>query len=157
MTTELERLRSESDIRDLLHRFAMAIDDRDWTAFHECLCDEVSVQLDSSIGGSDPTPQDAREWVANARSFFDPLDATHHQLTVYRVELRGDEASVLTYFRAGHYKKHLAGGATFDQVGRYEHQCIRADGQWRIAKWVQKIAYSEGNAALLAKGGDAAH
>ena len=141
-------------IAELLHRFAFAIDERDWAALRDCFDDRVSVALDSSIGGSDPEPSPAEERVDEARSFFGKLDATHHQVTVYRVSVDGDEAEVLSYFRAGHFKDHLVGGSTFDQVGHYLHRCVRRADGWRITGWDQKIRYTEGNAKLLAFGGD---
>ena len=142
------------ELAELLHRFAFAIDERDWVALRDCFDDTVSVALDSSIGGSDESPMPAGERVDEARKFFGKLDATHHQLTVYRVEVDGDAARVLTYFRAGHYKDHVIGGSTFDQVGHYRHECVRREGGWRIAGWRQTIRYTEGNAKLLAFGGD---
>ena len=90
------------------------------------------MRLDDSIGGSNPEPTSAEQRVSEARSFFEKLDATHHQLTVYRVSVDGDRAEVLTYFRAGHFKRHLVGGATFDQVGHYVHDCVRRADGWRI-------------------------
>ena len=142
-------------LTELVQRFARAIDARDWEAFRECLDDTVSVQLDSSIGGSDPAPMPAAERVAKAREFFDPLEATHHHVTVCTVTLDGDSAEVTSNFRAGHFKRHLIGAATFDQVGHYVHRCRRSGDTWVIAGWTQSIAYSQGNTAVLARGGDA--
>ena len=143
-------------LEDLLHRFAFAIDERDWAALEACLDDRVSVRLDETVGGSDEDagPRPAAERVEEARSFFGKLDATHHQLTVCRASVDGDRAELLTYFRAGHFKAHVIGGSTFDQVGHYVHDCVRRPDGWRIAGWRQTIRYTEGNAKLLAFGGE---
>ena len=154
-------LRDRIAVTDLIHRFAMAIDDRDWTVFADCLQDPVSVELDSSIGGSDPSPQAVADRVKLARKFFEPFEATHHHVTVYSVryasiDSKGDELEVRSYFRAGHFKRHFVGGASFEQMGDYRHRCVRTDDGWRISGWKQRIAYTAGNTALLARGGDAA-
>lgn len=147
------------ELSDLIHRFAASIDRRDWTGFRECLDDRVSVKLDDSIGGSNPAPQPAEDWVINARGFFDVLDATHHHVTPYEWTRDEDDdgggaVTVMSYFRAGHFKNVIVGGATFDQVGTYHHRCVRREDGWRIAGWVQRVNYSEGNAKLLAVRGD---
>ena len=151
---------------DLIHRFAWCIDRRDWTGFRACLAPRVTVGLDTSIGGEgdDAEPEDADGRVLAARDFFEPFDATHHHVTLYSVshEPGGDAAEVLSYFRAGHYKQHVLGGATFSQSGHYRHRCARTGVMpdnptgWHITGWRQVIHFTEGNAKLLARGGDGA-
>ena len=143
-------------MRGLIHRFAWCIDRRDWDGFRNVLADEVDVTLDSTVGDSPAGPVPAGQQVEQARDFFDKLDATHHHLTVYRIDLADDgrSAEVLTYFRAGHFKAHVLGGGSFDQAGHYEQRCVRTTDGWRLAGWRQFVAYTQGNAKLLARGGD---
>lgn len=140
---------------DTIHRFAMAIDDRDWAAFAAVLSDPVDVHLDPSLHSPIEGDHPRQRWVDQARSFFETLDRTHHHLTLYRIDhdASSDELVVTSYFRAGHFKSHFVGGATFDQVGRYAHRMVPGGMGLIIRGWTQTIDYTEGNSKILATAG----
>ncbi len=69
----------------------VATDERDWQKVRECFASQVRFDV-SSMTGEEPATLAAEDIVDAWEAGLRPLKAVHHQVGVYRVELKGAEA-----------------------------------------------------------------
>jgi hypothetical protein len=135
-------------IIDVVTRFAVSLDHRDWAGLRACLADEVELDYPDSVGVATVAGDDL---VATARRFFGRLDATQHVSANHQVAIDGDRASCTSTLLAQHFLAGCDGGETQRQVGYYVNDLARgADGGWRIARSAQRVSWSDGNPAVFA-------
>src|SRR6185503_16671556 len=88
----LRALQDRIAVTDVLYRYSSAIDSFDHEGVRSVLADDVHAQygnLDPVSGG------DAlAEWISGATA---AITWQHHQLSVYHVDVDGDQASALSY------------------------------------------------------------
>ena len=133
-------------IIDVLCRYAVSIDRRQWDDFASCFADEVDLSVIRTRG----------EWVRWAlpdlvqrlRKVFESYSATQHLSANHQVTVRGDEAVAWSTLNATHYVKDMPGGEFQQQVGYYEHHFVR-DGDWRIAGVRQVEHWQVGNQRIF--------
>ena len=146
---ELQELRDRESIRNLVLRFALCIDYRDWDAFAACFTPMVSVKLDERTAASPPAPVPVDLWKEVAKASFAPYDSTHHLVQPYSIELTGEKGQAISYFQASHYRANPDGAPTFVQKGMYHHRFERTTAGWRISGWEQTVRWGSGNRAVL--------
>ncbi len=77
-----------------------------------------------------------------------PLQAVHHQIGNFRIELRGGEATTFCYGIASHYRLTRSGRNTRVFVGTYDFHLQLQDNHWRIDQFRFNLKYLDGNTAL---------
>ncbi|MBM4268157.1 MAG: nuclear transport factor 2 family protein [Deltaproteobacteria bacterium] len=114
-------------IRDVLVRYATAIDDKNWALLRTCFTADASTDY-GDIGKW----SDADGIVAFMEAAHQGFRATNHMLSNFVVRVDGDRARATTYF---HAVLSFAGdeAAWVDSVGRYEDTLVRAADGWQIA------------------------
>jgi ketosteroid isomerase-like protein len=133
----VQELLDRQRISDTLYRYASAIDDKDFTRLRELFVDDaVGTYGDGEpIHGADPIV----EWIDVMTK-----DCTwqHHKLTVYHVDIDGDEAGALTY-----HTSHQTTTADPDTVtvivAKYRDRLRRVGDGWKIADKVFEIGWME--------------
>ena len=94
MSHDLHWLIAREEIRELVHRYALAIDSRDWPGYRACFADRI--ELDFSAATRTPParePMSADAWTERCRQFFTRLTATQHIPALLRVEVDGPRAT----------------------------------------------------------------
>jgi 3-phenylpropionate/cinnamic acid dioxygenase small subunit len=115
-------------IRDVLVRYATAIDTRDWQLFRTCFTDDAVTDYGDIGRWSD---------IDGITGFMEAAHlgfrATNHMLSNFVIDLEGDQARATTYF---HAVLAFAGDSEdwIDSVGRYEDTLVRTPDGWRIAE-----------------------
>jgi hypothetical protein len=108
-----------------------------------------NIELDMvSMGAERPERLSSREICYRWEKAFEALDAVHHQAGNYIVEIDGDQANVLAYSIASHYKESANKEKTREYVGSYDLHLVKTFGGWRIDKFKFNLKYSAGNLAL---------
>jgi hypothetical protein len=121
-----------------------SVDRRDWDRFETAFIDRVRLDYGKP---EQVSPEQMRErW----KPLFAGLDHTRHALGNFQVEISGDTAGVRSTFHAAHFLKGAPHGDTWILEGRYEHELVRRDGQWRIAAMKMIPGKSTGNAEIFA-------
>jgi hypothetical protein len=124
-------------ITDALYRYGSCIDRRDNAGLHAVLADDVHAQY----GNRDP--------IVGADALVHWIDQStkgclwqHHFLSVYEIDVDGDEASALVYHMS-HRVLEDDPAAAHVLVGRY-HDVLRrgADG-WQIGALLLEILWAE--------------
>ena len=143
---DIELLADRERLQDAVHRYAWALDSRDWQSLRALFCDQVVFDY-SSHSGSPAAEISADAWIgrlANARPGF---DLTQHSLSNVAVRIAGATAEVRTYLRAEH---QLAAAAPDDWVtlGGYYRFDFRREGEWKISGLKLTVAWNRGNRDL---------
>jgi hypothetical protein len=140
--TDLERLISQSDIRDLMFRYARAVDRRDWESVRLCFHPDA---LDHH-GDVNGDVEAFMRWVTKAH---ESIHFSSHFLANSLIQFASDDrALVETYFNLMmridsaapvHVKMFMngtvpSGQMDLDVIGRYIDIFESREGFWRIAK-----------------------
>jgi hypothetical protein len=147
MTDLLHLLLEKDRIIDVVNQLFISTDKRDWPAVRRCFAELVLIDVSSMTGGppSRLTPEQiAAGWEQGLR----PIEAIHHQVGNYRVELHGDQATAFCYGIASHYRRTRSGRNTRVFVGSYDFHLLRAEGRWQIDSFRFNLKYVDGNAEL---------
>jgi hypothetical protein len=142
-----DRLHSRTDIIDLMNRYALGVDQRDWTLYRGCFADRFRIEAEGW-----PDAMDADEWVEIVRTGILNYAATQHQMSNYSIEVKGDRAHCITYLRAVHHQPTAPGGPQWVLVGFYDLDLERHGSVWKITRFKLDIQWNEGNLALMGVG-----
>ena len=127
-------------IQDLLTRYTVAIDDKDWELLDTCFLPDAYVDYTSSGGIKGEYPE-VRAWLAKALAAF-PM--TQHLVSNSVVELAGDTATARTMvFNPMGTAKDKGGHNLFFVGGWYKDELVRTDDGWRIAVRYERKAFLE--------------
>jgi hypothetical protein len=149
MTHDLQWLIAREQIRDLVHRYALAIDSRDWPAYRACFTDRI--ELDFSAATRTPPawePMPADAWVERCRVFFTRLTATQHIPALLRVDIDGAHATGCKQLHAQHYHEAFSPSVQL-MTGRYDFEAHCSGEAWRFTRLKLHIGWEEGNRAVV--------
>lgn len=145
MARTLESLLDRMEIVELLHRYATAIDDRDWARFASCFTADAVALYGPVLG--------RREGIAAiekaCRDTLEPLDSSQHLVGTHEIELDGDRARARCYVHAQHTRAGTAGGDNFTIGATYLDDVVRTPDGWRIRQRELRILWQEGNPRVL--------
>lgn len=128
-------LLQKSAIVDLIHRYATAIDTKDWPLLQSCFLDDC--ELDYGQTGRWSSSKAVTEHMS--RSHDDYL-YTQHRITNAVVRLRGDAATACSYVHAM-FVPAADPDRPVHAYGYYDDEMVRHGEDWRIAKRTFTRAY----------------
>ena len=139
----MDELRDRLDVIDLLNRYGVAIDARDWdlfrTVFHvDCVADY----------GAHGRWDDLKSFVDLFEVVHERWPATQHVITNHQVVLDGDTATARSYINATLVSPGAEGGDTVAIRGYYDDELERTPEGWRIRHRRFHPFWYEGNLAL---------
>ncbi len=137
-------LQDRAETIDLMNRYALGIDRRDWPLYRSCFEDRFALDAPGW-----PESMDADQWVDIVRSGIERYEATQHQMSNHTLEVDGDRAECVSYIRAVHHQPKAVGGPRWVLVGYYELGLVRNPSGWRIARFNLTIQWNEGNLELM--------
>jgi hypothetical protein len=125
----------------------VAVDEGDWPRARAAFTDTVRFDM-SSMTGEPESEVPADDIVAGWTDGLAHLDAIHHQVSNFRVELADRRATVRCYGIAYHYRAAAEGGKTRTFVGTYTIGLVHGDGRWRTEALRFDLKFIDGNAEL---------
>jgi 3-phenylpropionate/cinnamic acid dioxygenase small subunit len=133
----LRAIQNRLEITDVLYRYASTIDKFDLDGLRGTLADDVWAQY----GNADPVVGgDALvAWIAEMTA---PVIWQHHLLSVYHVEVDGDDANALVYHTSHQLFEDEPESAKV-LVGRCHNELRREAGSWKISKLVLELLWGE--------------
>ncbi len=138
----LQEISDRIEINDLLTRYTVAIDTKDWNLLDTCFTPDAQVDYTTS-GGTKGAYPEVRKWLEKALAAF-PM--TMHFISNSTVTLKGDEAQSRTYVINPMGFPVKDGSLHIFTVGAYYvDQLVRTDDGWRIANRFEEQAYLEGS------------
>ena len=150
MSDELvRRLVDESDLRDLLHRYAFGLDHEDWELWRGVFADEVTMDMSDYQPDPPPRAAPADRVVANAKVLFAGLERSQHFMGSHRFTIDGDTARITAHMRAEHWLHTGQGGDRYTMYGTYFDDAVRTDDGWKLVVVRLRLLREEGNRALM--------
>ncbi len=150
MNEELvQRLIDESDLRDLIHRYAFGLDHEDWVLWRSVFTDTVTIDMTDYQPGREPRPADADLVVGNARVLFAGLERSQHFLGSHRYVVDGDRATITAHMRAEHWLTTGMGTDKYTMFGTYTDEAVRTADGWKLEKVRLALIREEGNRYLM--------
>lgn len=137
---------SREQLRDLLSRFFIAIDEGRWSDVADCLSEKTLLE-DSPKAGR-PTRTSRAKAVEALHAAVSGLTAVHHQLGNVLVRVEGGEGSAFCYCTTGHYFPNATGENTFTTVGTYDFHFVAGEDGWRIDALRYRRKFAQGNPLL---------
>jgi hypothetical protein len=129
-------------INDVLIRYTVAIDTKDWMLLDTCFVPEAHVDYTQSGGAKGPYPE-VRAWLEKTLAMF-PM--TQHFIGNTTVIIDGDYATSRTYVfnPMGMPKPDGKGLHIFTVGGYYNDKLVRTTDGWRIVERIEELAFFDG-------------
>lgn len=144
----LQRLIDESDIRDVIHRYAESIDRRRWDALQTCFAATIEADF-TRAGIKEVFRGTSRDWIDGMKAGNLGMDSTLHQISNVRIQIKGDMATGSSTFHVTNMLANPAGDSHYIVDGFYDYEFRRIDGAWRIARYVGTMHQRMGNTYLF--------
>lgn len=141
------RLTDRVEINDLLIRYAVSLDSRDWAQLATCFTEDAVAEYGELAGRNDGRD----EIVAACRHALEGLDASQHIVGNFVIAADGDAATATCYLHAQHYLVSANGNNTFVVGGTYHDRLIRSPEGWRITHRRLEVTWTDGNAGIFAE------
>lgn len=143
-TKMLQRLVDESDIRDVIHRYALSVDRKRWDELSSCFSEQI--EADFTAAGIKKVFIGPREqWIDGIKRSNNGMDATLHTLSNVRIRVNGDLATASCAFYVINILANPAGDSHYQVGGFYDFEFKRLAGEWRIAKYIGAMQVRTGN------------
>lgn len=139
-------LRAEIDRREIVeltHRYAAAVDDRDWPIFGAVFVEDAEATYEDEYLHS------RHEIVAYVKRHIDRCSVSHHTMTNHVVELSGDCATIEFAGRAHHRGSGDRSDLVFDVLSRYRGKLYRTEHGWQIYDWALTTVDETGTRAAI--------
>jgi ketosteroid isomerase-like protein len=134
----LQRLVDRLDIQDTMTMYATASDAKDFVRLRACFTDDAraryGVESEWLVGGDQIVA-----WLGGA---FAPLDWGHHLVSVYGVDIEGDQATALMYLLS-HQTVSGAPDEVLSMTAKYRNTLRRSGGRWQIAQLDLEVGWFE--------------
>ena len=124
----VQEISDRIEIQDLLVRYTVAIDTKDWKLLDQCFLPDARVDY-TATGGIQGSYPEVRVWLEKALSAF-PM--TVHYISNSTVTLQGDEARARTYvLNPMGFPKPDGSLHIFTVGGTYVDKLVRTASGWR--------------------------
>ncbi len=135
-------------VNDVLCRFFLAFDERDWASMADCLASEVFIDYSSS-GREQPSFMSSYDFVQRRRDAVDTL-LKHHSFSNLLLSKEADGVRArCNYLILRFHPDHRGEGEDFyHSCGAYEFLFSKAQGSWKITSITQRALRSWGNRQL---------
>lgn len=135
---------------DVAHRYATAVDSRDWPLLRTVFADRMTADF-RSFGAREVYRGSGDGWVEAVRQTVEGMDATQHMMSNHVHRFEGTAHCTLTsYMRAEHFLRNDRGGDRYTIGGLYVWELARAPEGWKVEAYSLKVAWARGNRHLLA-------
>ncbi len=137
----IQEISDRIQIDDLLTRYTVAIDTKDWKLLDTCFTPDAYVDYTTS-GGTKGAYPEVRAWLEKALSVF-PM--TQHFISNTTVEIDGDRAKSRTYvINPMGFPKDDGSLHIFTVGAYYNDELVYTDEGWRIANRFEEQAVLDG-------------
>ncbi len=137
----IEEISNRLEIQDLLTRYTVAIDTKDWKLLDSCFTPDAQLDYKSSGGISGPYPE-VRAWLEKALA---PFTVTQHLISNTTLTFDGDTARARTYvINPMGLPKPDGGLQIFTVGGYYNDRLVNTEDGWRIAERYEETAFFDG-------------
>ncbi len=121
---KLQTLIDRAAVSELMQRYAMSIDSRDWDALRSCFADEMEIDIsETPFGkGAPPLRMSGDRWLDQIKRTVLKFAVTQHMIAPYRIEVKGDRAVCMAYLQGAPLPARLHRRKIGLGTGRLLHQ-----------------------------------
>jgi hypothetical protein len=141
---KLQLLFDRTQIGEVIHRYPVSIDARNWKLFRSIFTDEIEVYLGPPVDNPKLRTVSADKFAEQVTQVITRFDITQHFLTDYHIEISGNDAVCISYMQARHFKQ---GQPTWDMGGYYTYHLVRSGDSWKIPKYTLTVTWEENRPA----------
>lgn len=134
-------------VSDVLHRYATAIDTKNFDLLNQVFDERVATDF-TSFGGK-KVEVTRGEWIDAVRRTVGGLDATQHLTANHVHEIAGDRAHLTAYIQAMHHLNGARGEPDYVIGGTYEIDLVRRAAGWRISRYSINVTWQRGDRDVL--------
>jgi hypothetical protein len=139
-----ERLLDRLAVSDLVHRYATAVDTRDWSLFRLCFTERPEFDL-STWNGVPAARVRADVWAKGVRAGLSGFDATQHLSANHVITLEPDGAHCTSQMQA----RHFLDGECYTLGGHYDNAMLPTPEGWRIDRCRLTVTWHDGPRELF--------
>ena len=137
----LEQISDRIEIDDLLVRYTMAIDQKDWALLDQCFTADAHLDYTSAGGIAGDYPK-VRAWLEKALA---PFAMTVHYITNSTVKLAENSATARTaVLNPMGFQQEDGSMHQFTVGAYYNDKLVRTTDGWRIVERIEESAFMEG-------------
>ena len=127
MSDSVNILLDQAAIQDVLHAYARACDEREWSAFENIFCEDISVNY-----GGEFELEGRATVVSMIQSMLGGCGPTQHLLGNFLITLEGHRAKSRCYVRAAHAGLGEEAELYYEVWAEYQDVLVRKPAGWRI-------------------------
>jgi len=131
---KLQLLLDRMEIIDTINRYATSVDTRDWDLFFSCYTDEINVDM-VSVGFDQPMTMSVKDFMEIIQRAVSAFDSTQHIVSNHVINIEGDNATLVSYLQAQHFRQDDTSTFALLIGGYYDNSLIRTPAGWRINKY----------------------
>ena len=135
-------------VHNVMHRYALAIDTKDWDALRSVFADEVVADF-TSFGAKEVYRGEGSGWAKQISATISGMDATQHLMGNHLYVINDEWAVGTTYIQARHVCRNDWGGDVYTVGGHYDVTMTRVDGEWKISEYAINCTWHEGDRHVL--------
>ena len=138
---------------ELVFRYAMALDQKDWTQYRQLLIVDVVFDFSDHClaeAGVSKIVRGADAVVSAAMTAMQGFEATQHCITNTVHKISGTRAATRCYLIAEHFLNNSRGDRNVGCGALYEIESRRTSDGWKIAKLTFNTLWMRGNTGLYA-------
>jgi SnoaL-like domain len=143
---KLQWLLDREQIREAVSRYPVTIDTRDWKGFRAIFTDAIDIHLTMAHRANRPRQTvKADDFAQAVEKVITSFSITQHFLTDYKIEVKGDAATCLSYMYARHMPPaDKPSQAIWDVGGYYEFHLRRSADGWKVPKYTLILTWETG-------------
>lgn len=150
---QVRYLLDRAEIADVMGRYCLGMDLRDWDMYRSCWADDLTFDVDDFEFPDAPAANHSLDsWIAGLKAFFARLDHSQHVKYPVSYAIEGDRAEVYAIMQGKHWKPQPEGEALQTVVGYYRDTYLRLDSQWKMSASKELSFWDEGNPRVIDQG-----
>lgn len=142
---EAQAMRDE--IKETVLKVFIYTDERKWDDLQNVFAEKVLLDY-SSFSGNEANELSPKQIIDAWSGFLSLFTSTHHQVSNFLIEEKGNNATVFCYGTATHYFPNESGNNIWTVVGTYDFDLEKNDSGWRVKKMKYNFKYQDGNTDL---------
>lgn len=146
-TLDMAEVADRMAVSDIMHRYATAIDTRDFGLLEQVFDDTLEADF-STFGGALYAGSRA-DWIAVMRKTVGGLTTTQHLTGNHVHRIDGDTAHLNAYLQAMHHLSGARGDPDYLIGGYYDIDLARRPAGWRITRYRLTVTWQRGDRDVL--------
>jgi hypothetical protein len=150
---QVRYLLDRAEIADVMGRYCLGMDLRDWPMYRSCWTQDVTFDVDDFGFEDRPAGKlGIDDWIASLQAFFARLEHSQHVKYPVSYAFDGDRAEVYAIMQGKHWQPRPDGDPLQTVVGYYRDTYLRTPEGWKMSASKEVLFWNEGDFAVIEPG-----